>query len=654
MTSKLFIVFCFAILGFWTTQSQNEIFQQKVEHLQVINSESDFDKVSEYYSEIHQATFKQPFFWPKSSLELFEKAEQWANKNGNSTQQLLAEFYLLRYYDNNLKDNQIIERAKALLKVEKFHDMPESVFTLQALYDSYERKGFYNQQLQILNELIAENKKFNFPVRPENFQSRYELGKIYFELEQFNKARENFKIQTELYKKQDDVVRTSSMLNNIGLTFEKQKKIDSAKYYYNSALNHINFNNTTDSYYTPIYIKHFKNVIKSNIASLNIQNNNFEGAEEIFKNELASSKFAKEPPITGQAYLNLAEFYNKTNDLDLFKKYLDSSQIHFKTYQNTDLRVRYLTLKSEYFIKQNSVDSALVYMEKLLTLKDSIAKAQSEISFSEATTEFDFDEIKKSLAQSREVLKEKKRSNRILSISTLIFSLALLVIGFLLYKTRKSNKLIANQKIELERGVREKEILLDEMHHRVKNNLQVISGILELQSQKSFKKNPSELLRDSINYLQSISLVHKFLYQKNTIGTIDMYHYFDSLSGLVISTFPSKKINIQYHVDNLKLDTTNATTLGLILCELMTNSVKHAFENQGKIEISLSKKNEIYHFKYQDNGVGFMTEDITSKFNTGMNLVMMLSDDLDAEVRFLNTAGFGMEFNFKINPNEIE
>ncbi len=184
------------------------------------------------------------------------------------------------------------------------------------------------------------------------------------------------------------------------------------------------------------------------------------------------------------------------------------------------------------------------------------------------------------------------------------------------------------------RDEKEKEVLLKEIHHRVKNNMQVISSLLNLQRNHVDNVYAQNLLNDSISRIQSMSLVHEILYKSGDFARINFKDYIDDLTGELKNTFtmPNKDITISTRIEDIKLTIEKAVPCGLIINELVSNAMKHAFlhMNRGFIEIRFfTTKNKTYIISIHDNGSGFNSDKITENAGTlGFQLVNSLTRQL--------------------------
>lgn len=207
---------------------------------------------------------------------------------------------------------------------------------------------------------------------------------------------------------------------------------------------------------------------------------------------------------------------------------------------------------------------------------------------------------------------------------------------------------------KLKESLKEKELLLQEIHHRVKNNLQVISSLLRLQSYHINDPDALEIFRESQNRVSSIALVHEKLYQSQDMGCIDFSDYLKSLTGDLFHFFPtdSSKIKLRLELDDVKLNIETAISCGLIVNELLTNSLKHAFKpsQNGEIYVGLSKdtENNKIILNIADDGQGLPSQLNLEKIDTfGLELVQHLSKRINGEMVIDRSNGTRFKISFQ-------
>ncbi len=204
--------------------------------------------------------------------------------------------------------------------------------------------------------------------------------------------------------------------------------------------------------------------------------------------------------------------------------------------------------------------------------------------------------------------------------------------------------------VKLRQSLHEKELLLKEIHHRVKNNLMVISSLLNLQSKYIKDKAALEVFRESQHRARSMALIHTMLYQSTDLKCINFGDYITKLTSELFRTYITQdNINLNLDVGNVLLDINTSIPLGLIVNELVSNSLKHAFPQgeEGEITVRFHKTNDHYTFQVADTGIGFPEELNYKKTNSlGMRLVNTLTDQLDGEIELDTTQGTIFTINF--------
>lgn len=198
-------------------------------------------------------------------------------------------------------------------------------------------------------------------------------------------------------------------------------------------------------------------------------------------------------------------------------------------------------------------------------------------------------------------------------------------------------------------SLNEKNVLLAEIHHRVKNNLAVISGLLELQIWGSEDEKYVDILKESQLRIQSIALVHEKLYQNDNFADIKIIDYVKELAEAIRDSFkvPGKKIKVCFDLKTLSMTINQAIPFSLILNESLVNIYKHAFvgRSEGEINISLKKENKKIILQVMDNGVGLKRDVMEANEQTlGMTLIDTLTQQLEGSYNFRNRSGGGTCF----------
>ena len=213
---------------------------------------------------------------------------------------------------------------------------------------------------------------------------------------------------------------------------------------------------------------------------------------------------------------------------------------------------------------------------------------------------------------------------------------------------KAKNELLRSQS-ELENSMEEKNTLLAEIHHRVKNNLAVLSGMLEIQAFKEKDENVEKKLLDSTMRIKSMANIHEQLYQSNSYSNMDFDSGLKNLVNTILKTLDGhSKIDINYNIEPVSLSLNQAVPCCLIVNEIITNSIKHAFNEQekGMIDINIQKNQDHLLLEIIDNGAGFPEEaEQRIKDSLGMALVKTLTQQLRGEYQYESKeSGHGVLF----------
>lgn len=211
--------------------------------------------------------------------------------------------------------------------------------------------------------------------------------------------------------------------------------------------------------------------------------------------------------------------------------------------------------------------------------------------------------------------------------------------------------------MQLKASLDEKEVLLKEIHHRVKNNMQVISSLLQMQSRHAGNSETGKILRESRERVRSMALIHEMLYRSPNLSRIDFGEYTRTLVGEIMRTYclDQGNVTVEIHTDRLEFGPETAIPCGLIINELITNSLKHAFPNGRKGTITIEFKRDggdgMYSLMVSDDGIGLPRGlDLERTGSLGANLVKILTKQLHGTVEPVETAGAAFRITFREKP----
>ncbi|XLS27590.1 histidine kinase dimerization/phosphoacceptor domain -containing protein [Flavobacteriaceae bacterium M23B6Z8] len=356
-----------------------------------------------------------------------------------------------------------------------------------------------------------------------------------------------------------------------------------------------------------------------------------------------------------ELWANLADCYLQLDNPITAKNYLDS--ITF--YEKSDNITGFNRLLAEYYLKVEESDSASLFFKKYIQAKDSASALKTKRELLGTLVTLDLDHQKATIEKQKrdientqeELLQRDKKINY--SIVALIVALLVCVAAILAYfKSVKNKKVIEEQKSFIESSLAEKDSLLKEIHHRVKNNLQMVSSLLSMQTKNTRSKEAIAALEEGRSRVKAMALIHQKLYQNEDLSVIQMQEYIESLVNSVQSVYKKggHKINIIIDAEGTELDIDRAIPIGLIINELVSNSLKYAFTGRedGQIYISVRMNGKLGVFEYLDNGNG-LPEDVEKRASSslGIKLIERLVNQLRSTLNFdKDVDGVRFWFNF--------
>jgi two-component sensor histidine kinase len=199
----------------------------------------------------------------------------------------------------------------------------------------------------------------------------------------------------------------------------------------------------------------------------------------------------------------------------------------------------------------------------------------------------------------------------------------------------------SEQKKFIEKALKEKEVLLKEIHHRVKNNLQVITSLLNLQSKRIPDLVTRELFKNSQHRINSIAIIHEMLYRSEDIGRIDFKEYVENLVNTLIISFrgAKNKVTVQLEMEETYLVMDLAIPLGLIVNEVVTNSLKYGLHEKGVLMVQLHKNEDSFELHVRDNGPGVDVNKLGDSKKLGLRMVDYLIQQIEGRYEILPDSG---------------
>ena len=467
------------------------------------------------------------------------------------------------------------------------------------------------------------------------------LGANFANIENYEEALKYFKQSLEAIKGGDNKMEEVTLTAQIGEIYTITGKLDEAEPYLTTALK-----SALEINDVPLLAEtHFR------LGKLYAAQRNYTGALNEFSISVNRLKSVSDKAHLASVYAEMGTVYTLLNQYDNARKSFNDamelgkevgSMVPWASYHmgkqlldsaTENWKDAYQNYKRSIFIRDSTLDMGNLkkivgsQMQYDTDKKSAIAKAEQEL-------------------MDTRTKEELKRQRNIRNWAIAVLGIVLLF-SIVFYNQR--NK-IAKEKKRSDSLVQDKELLLREIHHRVKNNLEVVSSLLALQSDQLEDTDTKDAMLDSQNRVHSIGIVHQKLYQGENLGSIEMKDYFVNLSDSILDSFGAEgRVIVEVTMEKLNVDIDTAVPLGLIVNELLTNTLKYAFPNsqKGSVQIKLEKKSDNHlHLEVSDNGIG--KSGTTHGTGFGSQLISLLTRQLNGSMKEDINKGTRVSFDFNI------
>lgn len=540
----------------------------------------------------------------------------------------------------------------------------ESIAQYNAAYDYYSKQGDKLAQarvLEALGEMYRNEDSANMAIeyflkaltlyeeagRTQNIISIYNsMMDLFMRQADFRSANQYLLMAKGLLQTNPDAAGQAQWFTNKGRYLNYQKNFDSAIYYHKKAV----------TLFDSLRLFNGKGRAMHNIANSLREKGEYAPAIKICLEVLAIKEINENIKSKIFTLLLLADLYNSTAQynkaITLSLESLRLSELHSFLDRK---RVSLLYLSQIY---ENVPDfrKAYFYHKRYAELMDTIFDQSKYEQVTKMKTIYETEKKEKTIEVQQATLKaseatialqETKTNQLIFIVVFAVVVVTLVTVGYI-YQNR-SNRILLQQKEEIEKKNHEREILLKEIHHRVKNNLQVISSLLNMQSRTMTDTDAKKAVREGQSRIKSMALIHQKLYSEDNLSKINIKGYLNELGEFLYNTYkPGNAIDHSIQSEDYLMDIEIAVPLGLIVNELLSNSFKYAFEKgqQGSVYLSLAKEENEYTLEVSDSGKG-LPEGFDTKKSMGINLVKILVEQLNGILVFKNTPGAMFTIKFK-------
>ncbi|MBP7507264.1 MAG: histidine kinase [Prolixibacteraceae bacterium] len=428
-----------------------------------------------------------------------------------------------------------------------------------------------------------------------------------------------------------DSLILSDIFLNIGETFRIVNMLDSAEYYFYKALKLKDFFNDDLG----------KLLIIGNIGLVHSD----QGKTELAKSEISSAieVFSKmgDSYLTSYFQSEMANIFIEEGDKNKGENLLLQS---FEIAKNDGLKeqIRDISLKlAEFYEKERDFKKALNYQKQFKIYNDSLKDVETVRAMEQQQSKFEQVKLEKEITSLNKINKLQRNISLMLALGVAIVTVFTFFLLRLFRISKKTNRELSIQKQLLEKREKEKALLLRELNHRVKNNLQMVASLLNLQA-RQLKGHPAAEALISCKYrVESLTLMHRKLYRDDVDTTIDLKDYIEELSNNLVMNFGSE-FQLNLKLESLKINIDKAIPLGLIMNEIITNSLKYGKNDNPlpKLSISVENIDSKVFLNIGDNGKGLPEGfDWRSSDSFGLKLVHSLVLQLEGEIDYEGDVG---------------
>jgi two-component sensor histidine kinase len=488
----------------------------------------------------------------------------------------------------------------------------------------------------------------------ETQESGQKLSRVYNNLAACYNVRNDFENTEKYFLKSLEIASTlndepwvANINNNLSILYMQNEMYDKAEDAIDNALEY--FEEKNDSL--------MMGIAYMNYGNSKLFNENFESSTSYYKKSLEHVKLDQVPLVHAVAQTGIGIGLTKKGNYEKALPYLKKGVEISEAIKHDEQLMESYNALADYYSLTNRYKDAYEISQLSKGLKDSILTREQDQSMANALAKFESDK-KDAQLKLLNVEAEKKEQQKKLYLTLALSGLAFAsLLGYFAYRNRKQKLVLAGQKKELEITVEEKNILFKEVHHRVKNSLQMVSSLLFLQSENVDHSEAKNAIKVAQNRVRSLSLIHQKLYSKKHLVGIETEDYFIDLTNDIFSSHQLESQNLDYELDieNIVLNVDTITPIGLILNELIVNVLKHAFKQnhpENKLHIKFYKEENKLVLKVIDNGIGYTQENLR-KNAFGLKLINSLARKLDATFNIEAIEPTGTKATLLINDFEI-
>ena len=502
-------------------------------------------------------------------------------------------------------------------------------------------QGDYESAMGFYLETLEYTEGLNFLKQRANTLNN--VGVLYRISDKNRQAIDIYREVLAINRKLKDPDGEANQHNNLGVAYTYLYNLDSALIYLDSAM--MRYQITQDTYdiaftYTSMgdaYYEAGKDLENARISLLK--------ANELFK--VSSNQFT-----LAKNYLFLGEVELEDNNVTKAVHYLEKGLAVLEGTDREDIRLDLFETLEQAYSKLGMTDKAYEYLSAHKTLNEELYKKEKREYLEEMQTKYDTEKKEKLIEIQNLELQQQQKDKRNLRIILGLLAAGLLSSALFIFVTIRTKNLLSKQNHIIEKSLLEKDMLLREIHHRVKNNLQVISSILTLQGRYSRDPLIEGAIKKGKDRVRTMALIHENLYQKENLAGVNMKRYLEKLFSSLFHSYHinESEIELILNIEDINLDVDTVVPIGLAVNELITNALKYAFPDNrdGIIKVGLTEENNELRLTVEDNGIGMQShQQSPTGTGFGFELIDTFKTKLNAELNISSLNGTLVEMIIK-------
>ena len=560
-------------------------------------------------------------------LKIIEQEIEWATAHQDT-----KILHQLNYYKGHIYHSQKLFSKSIPIQVQLIqlsHDLTNNQLqkTLAKLEKAY-------IQTNDLEKALA--------IRKTRLEKGFIIGSydIYQDFELHELALKEFLIYEN--KKPLKIANQYKFFRVLGTLYLELENIDSARKYFRAGLALAQQNLVNENQLKPTKIHlHAQASFKGYLGRCYMMKGNYPKAIQLLEFDIRSSENDENNKIFKM--IHLANCYLQLNATHKVSSFINTLSQLTLNKEDKRMFIRLSALKAAYYRQTNQFDSAYLYANQYILLKDiqteSIRKFQAILLLSN----IEIDARKKDLIITKVNLEKEKSEKKAqfaflwATIIVAVMASVSLVILFINSVQKTRSRLLIEKKNE------ENEVLLKELHHRVKNNLQVIYSLINLQKRRLETPELNQSLSMVQNRIKTMSLVHQNLHENESFKEVNLASYIKTITEYLLSLYlnEEKEISIQLNIDpSIEMPMDRSITIGLLMNEIISNSLKYAFKGRsaGIISIDIQRIQDGFQMKLSDDGLGFIPAEVQTK-SLGMYLIKNLVKQIQGRYDIENFKG---------------